>query len=81
MSESTKLADAFRRLRDAWFAKELRSVPQERVWEEQSQEAERHVRNAEVKHQYDKQTERIIAGEDLPICPRCLADMDVEAKE
>lgn len=72
-----RLAEAFRELRVVWFNAKLRSYAHEREWEDEEVEARRKQNNADLRKEFDEQTERIIAGsEPVPIAPRCHANME-----
>lgn len=70
-------ADAFRKLRAAWFHRVLEAHPHEREWEDDSAEASRRRNNRELRTLFDAQTEQIIIGSvpTPPIAPTCAADM------
>jgi hypothetical protein len=71
----TNIQNAFRILRESWFYRILYSSPHERDWEDEEQEKSREINNIRSKNLFDNQTERIIAGEILPVAPMCNADM------
>ena len=70
-----ELVDAFRRLRAAWFAENLHQRSHERQWESDVDTERRKKWNAELRGQYDEQTNAIIRGEDFPVAPRCPNDL------
>lgn len=70
---------AFRVLRAAWFAAQLRSNAHEREWEDEEHEQRRHENNAALLATYDAQTEGILRGESWPVFPTCAADMAAAA--
>ena len=69
------LVDAFRELRKAWFNANLRQDSPEREWETEEDEIAREAINQKLKTKFDEQTEAIIAGHNLPICPTRPVDM------
>jgi len=69
------LEDVFRELRKKWFDMEIREYPHERVWETEDDETWRVRRNREAWHEYCKDTEAIINGEERNVAPRCCNDM------
>lgn len=62
-ADPTRLVQAFRILRGAWFNEKLFHKPHERQWESVEQESRRNADNYNLKKEYDQQTERIIAGD------------------
>ena len=70
------IIDSFRKLRNAWFNRILRSEAQERVWESEEEENWRETHNKEMKEEFDKQTELIINGSEESIAPYCWNDLD-----
>jgi len=73
--ETNSLAGTFRALRNAWFSEVLHSYSPEREWEDEEREQLRKKQNAELRRKFDDDTERLIAGEDRPVHPRCAHDM------
>ena len=72
------VVQAFRLLRDYWFAAHIARRAHEREWETEEDEAARERCNMDARNLFNRHTEQIIAGEDLPIyrcCPMCLNDL------
>ena len=74
----TAVVIAFRQLREAWFVSNLASHAHEREWEDEDQEKRREASNQVTKQLYDKQTEMIVNGDEVPkfrIAPTCGHDL------
>lgn len=61
-----ELEEAFRELRNKWFAYHLKSHPHARMDDGEKL----------LKIKYDEQTEAIIKGENKPLAPTCSYDME-----
>lgn len=73
-----RISEAFRKLRDAWFARHLAARAPEREWEDEDEQERRESRNAAAKQLFDQQTEMILRGDDVPshrVHPSCLHDL------
>ncbi len=70
------LVAEFRTLRHLWFNNHLKSYAQERVWEDEEQEAERNKRNEVLKARFDFQTQGIIEGIPYKVGPICSNDLN-----
>ena len=63
------LEQAFKKLREKWFYSQLEEKPQEQVWEDEEDGDLREARNQALKERFDKDTQRIIEGEDVLVAP------------
>lgn len=78
MSKINTTAMAFRKLREVWFWRHLASHSHEREWEDEKRQKLRESQNEDTKQLFDKQTEMILSGHDVPerwLAPTCGYDM------
>lgn len=73
---STHLEKAFRKLREQWFNRHLRSYAPEREDEDYERATAREEGNASLKSTYDEDTDAIIAGSKRAIAPTCGYDLE-----
>jgi hypothetical protein len=62
MLNTAKLCDIIRSLREKSWFRHGKSYAQERVWEDDEQEARREARNREAKARWDLETESLISS-------------------
>jgi hypothetical protein len=69
-------ADAFRKLRAAWFNEVLKTPGTVGAHETPGHAQRRFAEKRFLRILFDNQTEEIILGKDCPIAPRCEQDME-----